>query len=136
MTRLFILDTVVLIHAMLSRTSGAFTALKKADSLGIIIVSDSTLAELEEKIIHPKFDKYQSLAKRKEFFKMFSLIALNIDITTEIKACRDPKDDKFLSLAITASADCIVTRDNDLLILNPFENIPIVTTGEFLQMKF
>jgi len=42
------------------------------------------------------------------------------------------KDDKFLSLAISAKAKSIITGDNDLLILNPFKNIPILTPSEFL----
>lgn len=108
MNKLFILDTVVLLHAMLSSTSGGYAALRKADTIGTIIVSNETLLELEEKIRHPKFDKYQPLFKRLAFYKSFSLIALNIEVTQHIIACRDPKDDKFLSLAIAAGADCIV----------------------------
>jgi putative PIN family toxin of toxin-antitoxin system len=136
MTKLFIFDTVVLLHAMLSKNSGAFAALKKADSTGLLIVSDATLQELEEKIQDPKFDKYQSKNKRLAFFKAFSLLALNIDVKDEIRACRDPKDDKFLSLAVAAQADCIVTRDSDLLVLNPFQDIPILTPADFLNRSF
>jgi predicted nucleic acid-binding protein len=45
--------------------------------------------------------------------------------------CRDPKDDKFLNLAVVCEASCIITGDKDLLVLNPFQNIPVLTAAEF-----
>ena len=42
-------------------------------------------------------------------------------------ACRDAKDDKFLELAVNGNAELIVSGDEDLLILNPFQEIAIVT---------
>lgn len=48
-------------------------------------------------------------------------------------ACRDPTDDKFLELAVNGHADLIVTGDGDLLVLNPFRDIPIVTPAMFVQ---
>lgn len=47
--------------------------------------------------------------------------------------CRDPKDDMYLELALSGKADCIITGDPDLLVLNSFENIPIITPKEFLD---
>lgn len=133
MGKLFILDTMILLQAMLSRHSGAYYTLKKADSIGTILVSNETLEEFEKKLKLPKFDKYQSLNKRIAFYNAFSLVALNIEVSLNIKACRDPKDDKFLSLAVTAEADCIVSLDEDLLVLQPFQGIPILTPSGFLQ---
>ena len=133
MNKLFILDTMILLQAMLSRHSGAYYVLKKADSIGTILVSDATLAELEEKIRLPKFDKYLPLNRRLAFYRAFSLLALNIPVSIAIKACRDPKDDKFLALAVAAEADCIVSLDADLLVLHPFEGIPILTPAGFLK---
>ena len=46
---------------------------------------------------------------------------------------RDPKDDKFLELAKSAYADCIITKDDDLLVLHPFEDIPILNVTDFLN---
>jgi len=50
----------------------------------------------------------------------------------QITACRDPKDNKFLELAIAGNATHIVSGDNDLLELSPFEQIQIVTPEAFL----
>lgn len=50
----------------------------------------------------------------------------------KIKACRDPKDDRFLEAALAGQADCIVSGDADLLSLTPFEGIPILRPAELL----
>jgi predicted nucleic acid-binding protein len=55
------------------------------------------------------------------------------DITTQkVTACRDPKDDKFLEAALATQTDCIVSGDADLLVLTPFQDIPILRSAEFL----
>jgi uncharacterized protein len=56
-----------------------------------------------------------------------------VTITETIAACRDPTDDKFLELAVDGHADLIVTGDADLLALNPFRDILIVTAAAFVQ---
>jgi predicted nucleic acid-binding protein len=56
-----------------------------------------------------------------------------ITITERIAACRDVKDDKFLEVAVNGQADLIITGDSDLLVLNPFRNIPIVTSATFVK---
>ena len=56
-----------------------------------------------------------------------------VNITEHIAACRDPKDDKFLELAVSGRADLIVSGDQDMLALNPFRGIPIVTPAAFVR---
>jgi putative PIN family toxin of toxin-antitoxin system len=56
-----------------------------------------------------------------------------VPITERIAACRDPKDDKFLELAVNGHADLIVSGDADLLALNPFRGIPIITPAVCAQ---
>ena len=52
-----------------------------------------------------------------------------------VRASRDPKDNPFLGAAITGGADFILTRDNDLLVLGSFEEIPILSPAEFLERR-
>ena len=47
--------------------------------------------------------------------------------------CRDPDDDVVLALALAASADLIVSGDNDLLVLDQLEGVPIVNAAQALQ---
>jgi uncharacterized protein len=44
-----------------------------------------------------------------------------------------PHDDKFLELAVNGRADLIISGDADLLALNPFRDIPILTPAAFMQ---
>lgn len=62
--------------------------------------------------------------------------SISFSPTDTITACRDPKDNKFLELAVSANAPCIITGDKDLLSLNPFRDIPIVSASDFLNMTF
>jgi predicted nucleic acid-binding protein len=48
--------------------------------------------------------------------------------------CRDPDDDEVLALALAARAELIVSGDNDLLVLQQFEGIPIVTPAQALAL--
>lgn len=57
-----------------------------------------------------------------------------VEIIQSFSVCRDPKDDKFLELAVNGNADYIVTGDRDLLVLNPFQNIAILSVSEFLAL--
>jgi uncharacterized protein len=56
-----------------------------------------------------------------------------VSITERIAACRDPTDDKFLELAVSGRADCVVSGDADLLILSAFRGIPFITSAAFVQ---
>ena len=55
------------------------------------------------------------------------------DVVTRVVECRDPKDNKFLELAIDAHADTIVSGDSDLLCLHPWRSVAIVSPAAFLE---
>ncbi len=130
---LFVFDSNTLLSALFNDESIPARALIKARSTGILLVSDETAAEYIDVFSRSKFDKYLPLAFRFAFIENIIANALPVVIETMIKECRDPKDDKFLSLAVSGKADCIITGDTDLLILNPFRNIPIVNPAYFLS---
>ncbi|WP_243147552.1 putative toxin-antitoxin system toxin component, PIN family [Scytonema sp. UIC 10036] len=58
-----------------------------------------------------------------------------VEITENIDICRDPKDNKYLELALSGQATCIISGDNDLLVLHPFQEISILTIQEFLELE-
>jgi putative PIN family toxin of toxin-antitoxin system len=53
----------------------------------------------------------------------------------ETPVCRDEDDDPILALARSSAAACLVTGDDDLLILTAFENTPIITPRTFLTFE-
>jgi putative PIN family toxin of toxin-antitoxin system len=129
----WVFDTNTLVSHLLLPDSVPNRAVKRALDSGLLLVSEETLGELDEVLIRPKFRKYVSLSERRKFFELLGRVAIHIRILRPITACRDPKDDKFLSVAINGSADAILSGDKDLLSLNPFLGIPILTPAEFLR---
>ena len=97
-------------------------------------MSDKTIAELDEVLHRGKFDKYVSESQRLEFLSAFVREAEVIDVIDEVTDCRDPKDNKFLELALSGRASHIVTGDADLHVLHPFRGIAIVSPQEYLSM--
>lgn len=99
-----------------------------------LIYSSALLDELIDVLGRPRFHtKYR--IEQQEVEALVGLIVLKGELvvsTQTIRACRDPKDDMVLEAAVAARADIIVSGDKDLLVLNPFEGIPIVGPAEFL----
>ena len=98
-----------------------------------LIVSAATLQELESVLSRQKFETYLSLADRLRFFHLLRRTSTFIERVPEIAACRDPKDDKFLALALAGHASILLSGDADLLILNPFRGIEILTPRQYLD---
>jgi putative PIN family toxin of toxin-antitoxin system len=71
------------------------------------------MRELLEVVQRPKFDRYTSLDVRMRFLESLWREAVWVGITQAIHTCRDPKDDKFLEVAVNGGASCIVTGDAD-----------------------
>jgi putative PIN family toxin of toxin-antitoxin system len=130
----FVIDTNILISAILINSSTPDYAYKKAKKQRKILFSELTFEELRKIIIRHKFDKYILPKTRHEFINKLRKESEFIDIVEEIKECRDEKDNKFLELAVSGNADFIITGDNDLLVLNPFRNIKIITPKSFLEI--
>jgi putative PIN family toxin of toxin-antitoxin system len=128
----FVFDTNVLISAFLFSQSKPRQALDQAQDIGVIIFSNSVFSELKEVLYRPKFDRYLSGERQQELLLDLTQTAQFIDVTEQILECRDPKDNKYLELAVSGQAECIVTGDDDLLVLNPFRDIEIMTVQEFL----
>jgi uncharacterized protein len=129
----FVIDTNVIVSALIFPSSPPRLAFNKVYDAGKILASRVTILELEEVVNRKKFDKYISKEKRIQFIAKFFDDVEIIEIVEPVIACRDRKDDKFLELAVNGSADCIVTGDQDLLVLHPFRNINIISPNEFLQ---
>ena len=129
----FVADTNVLVSRLLFRQSQPALALGKAMMSRRLIVSVETLAELGGVLSRPKFDRYLSLADRLEFFRQMHRIATHVPDVSPVTACRDPKDDKFLALALAGRATLLLTGDDDLLALNPFRGISILSPAQYLE---
>jgi len=130
---LFVIDTNTLISSSLFANSFPRKAVSKVNEIGKISASIETYREFFEVFLRPKFDKYISLETRLGILFDFKQLAIFSEISEIITTCRDPKDNKFLELAVSTNALCIITGDKDLLMLHPFGNIPILNAFDFIH---
>src|SRR4029077_8920004 len=100
---------------------------------GILLKSPATKRQLFDVIARPYFMPLIGHATRAWLRGVMSTAELVV-IAERIAACRDPTDDKFLELAVNGHAELIVSGDADLLALNPFREIPIMTPATFVQV--
>ncbi|MDQ4105709.1 MAG: putative toxin-antitoxin system toxin component, PIN family [Actinomycetota bacterium] len=128
-----VFDTNILISALLFDESKPARALFAALHNGKVLVSADTISELNEVLSREKFDKYLAEEERELFLPSLLQSAKLVEIHEKIRVCRDPKDDKFLELAVNGAADYIVSGDGDLLALHPFRNVQILTPETFLS---
>jgi putative PIN family toxin of toxin-antitoxin system len=91
------------------------------------------LRELAAKLLSPKFDRYIARERRMALLDRLAPNLVMVEVVQRIRACRDPKDDAFLELAVNGSANLIVTGDGDLSALHPFRGIDILSPSAYLE---
>ncbi len=96
------------------------------------LISEDTLAELFSVLRREKFRPYIPQDRAMEYVEWYAGISETVLVTQHVTACRDPKDDKFLALAVTTRADCLITGDSDLLDMIAYDGIPIYRATDFL----
>lgn len=133
MTERVVTDTNVLVSGVLAAKSVPGRAMHKAIDTAQLLISDATFEELIEVLLRPKFDPYITSDERQTFFSLIDRVAEKVAVDTVVRACRDPKDDKFLELAVSGNANLIVSGDKDLLGLHPFQGKSIVTPAQYVN---
>lgn len=128
-----VFDTSTMVSAALRVESTPALAYRKALASHEICTSPDTLHELADVLLRAKFDRYLARNERDAFLDLYRKATTSCDVREKVKACRDPKDDKFLALAVSCGAEVLVSSDHDLLDLHPFRNVVIVTPADFLQ---
>ena len=128
-----VFDTNVLVSALLFDQSTPARAFFAALHAGEVLVSADVIVELNDVLGRDKFADYVTEEERARFLRSLLHEAWLVEIREKVRACRDPKDDKFLELAVNGEADCIVSGDEDLLSLDPFRGIQILAPDKFLD---
>jgi putative PIN family toxin of toxin-antitoxin system len=127
-----VVDTNVFVSAALKDKSSPAIAVRIVQAQGTLLKSSPTEAQFHEVLARPYLAPLISSAAL-DWLQQLIASAEMVSITKRIVACRDPTDDKFLELAVSGHADLIVSGDTDLLVLNPFQGIPIVAAAAFVQ---
>lgn len=133
-----VFDTSTLVSAVLRPSSIPRQAFLMAIAQAELCASASTLAELSSVLSRDKFDRYLDHATRQAFFELyrrhshlFPVSAAEENALQE--TCRDPRDHKFLALALACSADLVISSDEDLLVLSPYRQIPVLRPRDYLE---
>lgn len=130
----YVLDTNVIVSALLFENGKPAHALRHALANGEVLLSLELLEELNEVLGRERFNRYVTSEEREEFLGVLVERAVLVEITENVQECRDPKDDKVLELALNGEAHYIISGDRDLLVLHPFRGVVVTTADEFLRM--
>jgi uncharacterized protein len=135
--RRVVFDTSTLVSAALRVGSVPHQALLRAMGSSDVCASVETLAELSAVLDRDKFDRYLDRESRRSFAALIArhthLFAVErMHVEAVLPPCRDPKDNQFLALVLAAEADVLVSSDDDLLMMNPWRGVPVMTAAEFL----
>ena len=130
-----VIDTNVWISRLLLANSVAAQAVDRALARFEIVSSEASVEELADVLSRKKFDRYVSLQDREEFLRRLLQVTTMVPVLSEITDCRDPKDNRFLALALDSASECIVSGDADLVSLSPWRGIEIVSPRAFLAIR-
>lgn len=131
-----VVDTNILVRALI-RPHGSVgpVLLRLRSGHYTLLYTQSLLEELVDVFSRPRIrDKYG--VTEDDIKTVVALVLLHGKagtVSQTLVVCRDPKDDKFLEAALAGNADVIVSGGEDLLVLDPFDGIPIVSPAEFLR---
>lgn len=129
-----VLDTNVLLSALLfGGEPGKLRDLWVGKRI-VPLVSKATFAEFRRALTYPKFRLSPAeitMLVEDEVLPYAEVVEV---ADSALQVCRDPHDDKFLALAAAADASYLVTGDRDLLALQAFGRVKIVTVREILGL--
>jgi len=130
-----VIDTNVYVSRLIRPGSVPGCAVIKAWNEAETLISTAIWTESCTVLQRPKFARYIGHGLLEPYLSNVWAAAEPVSILSSIRVCRDPKDDKFLEVAVHGGADAIVTGDADLLALNPFRGVAILTPRAYLEQE-
>src|SRR5579863_10431519 len=128
-----VVDTNVFVSAVIFPLSIPRQAVNLVLERSILLLSDPTYEELVQVLCRSKLDRYVTRERREAFLGQLGSVGEFVPIIQVIRECRDPKDDKFLEVALNGRADVIVTGDTDLSGMHPWRGIAILSAAAYLR---
>jgi uncharacterized protein len=129
-----VVDTNVFVSAALKQASRPEMVLRWLDKYGGLLKTTATEREVMEVLQRPRIAPKIAPFFLENLRRVFAAAEL-VTITERVAGCRDPDDDKFLELAVNGHADAIISGDADLLVLDTFRGIPIITPAAFTHTQ-
>jgi uncharacterized protein len=129
-----ILDTNLLVSRALTPRSVTANSVRTILNLGRLLVSQATMDEFAAVLARIQSKGFITPEEAIALIRAYKECVEWVPILERITACRDPKDDKFLELAVNGKADYLITGDQDLLVLHPFRDTQILTAKAFVDL--
>jgi putative PIN family toxin of toxin-antitoxin system len=108
--------------------------LLRAEQVDVFALSAEVDAEIAAVLNRPKFARAIPRRRREHFLSILREAAVWFEPAVDVIDCRDPKDDKYLELALAAGANIIVSGDDDLLVLDPWRGVRILRPADYLML--
>jgi putative PIN family toxin of toxin-antitoxin system len=131
---LIVFDASTVVSAALKADSVPERALLRAEEADVFALSAAVDAEISGVLNRPKFARAISRRRRDRVLRILRGAAIWFDPVVRVTDCRDPKDDKYLELAVAAGAEIIVSSDDDLLVLHPWRGTRILNAADHLAV--
>jgi uncharacterized protein len=128
-----VIDTNIFVSAFLGSKNAKFLLKEIFNGAYLLVMSSDQLEEIREVLLREKFNKYITRSEVEELMALLSFKATIPAIYERIYDCRDKKDNFILEEAVYGNAQFIITGDEDLLVLNPYKWIKILTLKDFLK---
>lgn len=128
-----IIDTNLWINYLITRRMVDLDKILLDGSIRLIF-SAELISEFVEVAHRPRLKRYFSEADIEILLMRFESYGIFSPVSSEINICRDPKDNFLLALAHDSAADFLLTKDEDLLILDPFGKTRIVDYFTFMSL--
>jgi putative PIN family toxin of toxin-antitoxin system len=127
-----VVDTNIFVSLLIRPGSSFLSLIDYVDQHATVLYSAETLTELIDVLRHQKFAHYTTAADVAALVEWIVNNGELVTVVEPITGARDPKDDKFLALALAGNADYLLSGDKDLLVLGQVGATPIVTLIDFL----
>jgi hypothetical protein len=132
-----VIDSSTLVGVVIHADSIPHRAWLRAQHSCELLACRETFSEIESVLHRDRLSRFLEPATRDEFLALYRVSVEWIEVSpSDVAAieppCRDIKDNIFLALAQAGDANIIVSSDKDLLVLSPWNGIPILTPGQFL----
>ena len=126
-----VVDTNVLISAVFFQGGASFLLESIIKGFFSAYSTDEITAEYDatiEKVMNKKGGRLDN-----EQYESFKRSLTNVQPKERFKVCRDEDDDKFIDCAVEAKALYIISGDKDLLEIESFKGIEVITIAEFVR---
>ena len=128
-----VLDTNIFISAFYWGENSQKIIDRIVEGIDELYISNEILDEISDVMSRPKFKSTAEIIKK--YTQSIEKIGKKVFLSGKIKGiCRDKEDDDIIECGIISGADCLITGDEDLLVLGRYQNLKILSIKDYLNM--